>query len=134
MHFSQRCLAWARRTVIWVVPAQHGPRGMCFAGCLPAAWHGEDETPGVDIVLRGLAPSARPHAIAVAEWTFSGIVADVEALAIYLADRLGWPEQPPSGNGRASCPPGQTRRRRLPARYSEKIRGSRLDTCRGGVP
>jgi hypothetical protein len=90
--FLQRCRAWARRTVVWVVPAQHGPHGMCFAGCLPAAWHGEDETPGVDIVLRDLAPSAQPHSIAFAEWTFSGVVADVEALAIYLADRLGWPQ------------------------------------------
>jgi hypothetical protein len=90
--FLQRCGAWARRAVIWVVPAQQGPRGMCFAGCLPAAWHGEDETPGVDVVLRGLGPSARPHSIAFAQWTFSGVVADVEALAIYLADRLGWPQ------------------------------------------
>ena len=90
--FLQRCRAWARRSVVWVVPAQHGPHGMCFAGCLPAAWHGEDETPGIDVVLRGLAPSARPHSIAFAEWTFSGILADVEALAIYLADRLGWPQ------------------------------------------
>jgi Methyltransferase domain len=90
--FLQRCRAWARHAVVWVVPAQHGPRGMCFAGCLPAAWHGEDETPGVDIVLRGLAPSAQPRSIVFAEWTFSGVVADVEALAIYLADRLGWPQ------------------------------------------
>jgi SAM-dependent methyltransferase len=90
--FLLRCLAWARRTVIWVVPAQHGPRGMCFAGCLPAAWHGEDETPGVDVVLRALAPSARPRSIAVVEWTFSGIVAEVEHLANYLAGRLGWPQ------------------------------------------
>ena len=84
--------AWARRTVIWVVPAQHGTRGMCFAGCLPASWHGEDETPGVDVVLRALAPSSQPHSVAVGEWTFSGIVADVAELANYLADRLGWPD------------------------------------------
>jgi SAM-dependent methyltransferase len=89
--FLARCLSWSRRSVVWVVPAQHGPHGLCFAGCLPAAWHGEDETPGVDLVLRGLAPSAQPHALAVAEWTFSGIVADVAELAAYLADRLGWP-------------------------------------------
>ena len=68
--FLQRCRAWARRSVVWVVPAQHGPHGMCFAGCLPAAWHGEDETPGIDVVLRGLAPSAQPHSIAFVEWTF----------------------------------------------------------------
>jgi hypothetical protein len=90
--FLARCLAWGRRTVVWVVPAQHGPRGMCFAGCLPAAWHGEDETPGVDVVLRGLALPARPHAITAVEWTFSGIVADIDELASYLAGRLGWPD------------------------------------------
>jgi len=90
--FLPRCLAWARRTVVWVVPAQHGPRGMCFAGCLPAAWHGEDETPGIDVVLRDLAPSAQPHSIALADWTFSAVVADIERLATYLTGRLGWPE------------------------------------------
>jgi hypothetical protein len=90
--FLARCRAWARRNVVWVVPAQHGPHGMCFAGCLPAAWHGEDETPGVDIVLRGLARSAQPRSIAFADWTFSGVVADLEALAVYLADRLQWPQ------------------------------------------
>jgi hypothetical protein len=89
--FLARCLGWSRRSVIWVVPAQHGPHGLCFAGCLPAAWHGEDETPGVDLVLRSLAPSAQPHSVVVAEWTFGGIVADVAELATYLADRLGWP-------------------------------------------
>jgi hypothetical protein len=90
--FLARCRAWARRSVVWVVPAQHGPHGMCFAGCLPAEWHGEDETPGVDIVLRALAPTAQPHSIAFADWTFSGVVADLEALAVYLADRLRWPQ------------------------------------------
>jgi hypothetical protein len=84
-------LAWARHTVVWVVPAQDGPRGLCFAGCLPSEWHGEDETPGIDVVLRALTPSEQPHSISLAEWTFTGIVADVEELANYLADRLGWP-------------------------------------------
>lgn len=88
--FLARCRAWARRTVIWVVPAHAGPRGLCFAGCLPAEWHGEDETPGIEIVLRGLSPQARPHAIEFSDWTFSGVVPDVEELAAYLADRLGW--------------------------------------------
>jgi hypothetical protein len=90
--FLSRCLAWTRRAVVWVVPAQHGPRGMCFAGCLPAEWHGEDETPGIDIVLGALAPWSQPTSIALADWTFSGIVPDIERLASYLADRLGWPE------------------------------------------
>jgi hypothetical protein len=89
--FVRRCLAWARHTVVWVVPAQDGPRGLCFAGCLPSEWHGEDETPGIEVVLRALAPSGQPHSVSLAEWTFTGIVADVEELANYLADRLGWP-------------------------------------------
>ena len=86
--FLTRCRAWARRTVVWVVPAHHGARGLVYAGCLPAAWHGEDETPGIDLVLPKLA--ARPDTIAFVDWTFSGVVEDIDTLAIYLADRLGW--------------------------------------------
>jgi hypothetical protein len=88
--FLARCQSWARRTVVWVVPAQAGPRGLCYAGCLPADWHGEDETPGIDIVLRALAPASQPHAVAMAQWTFSGVISDLDVLATYLSDRLGW--------------------------------------------
>jgi hypothetical protein len=88
--FLTSCKAWARHTVVWVVPAHQGPRGLCFAGCLPSLWHGEDETPGIDIVLRGLARESWPHDMAFVDWTFSGVVSDVDALAAYLADRLGW--------------------------------------------
>src|SRR6267154_1115763 len=89
--FLARCRAWARRNVVWVVPAHEGPRGLCFAGCLPSRWHGEDETPGIDIVLRGLSPAMRPQAIAFTDWTFSGVIKDLGALSVYLCDRLGWP-------------------------------------------
>jgi SAM-dependent methyltransferase len=89
--FLACCRAWARRAVVWIVPAQAGPRGLCMAGCLPSDWHGEDETPGVDIVLKGLAPSERPDEIVFADWTFTAIVPDLEELATYLADRLRWP-------------------------------------------
>lgn len=89
--FLARCRGWARRTVVWVVPAHSGPRGLCFAGCLPSEWHGEDETPGLDIVLRGLASGSRPQAMVFADWTFSGVVQDLPRLAAHLADRLGWP-------------------------------------------
>ena len=88
--FLSRCRAWTRRSVVWVVPAHAGPRGLCFAGCLPANWHREDETPGIDIVMAGLAPSSRPQHIAFTDWTFSGIVPDLDELAGYLANRLGW--------------------------------------------
>jgi hypothetical protein len=89
--FLARCQAWARCTIVWVVPAHQGPRGLCFAGCLPAKWHGEDETPGIDVVLRGLSPEMRPQAIAFTDWTFSGVVKDLGALSAYLCDRLDWP-------------------------------------------
>ena len=88
--FLQTCRRWAIRNIVWVVPAQNGPRGLCLAGCLPAEWHGEDETPGLDIVLAQLSPQEAPASIAVADWTFSLIATDVPGLASYLADRMGW--------------------------------------------
>jgi hypothetical protein len=91
--FLARCRTWARRTIAWVVPAHAGPRGLCFAGCLPLEWHGEDETPGIDIVLRGLPPSSKPQNISFAAWTFAGVVPDLDVLGNYLASRLGWPAQ-----------------------------------------
>lgn len=87
--FLARCRLWARDTIVWIVPAQHGPRGMCLAGCLPAAWHGEDETPGVEIVRHQLGPLQTPRFETVS-WTFTLPVKDVTAIADYLADRLGW--------------------------------------------
>jgi hypothetical protein len=93
--FLSRCLAWTRRSVVWVVPAHRGPRGLVFAGCLPAEWHREDETPGVDIVLRTLTPEQHPRLLATTEWTFSGVIADLDGFASYLADRLGWADADP---------------------------------------
>ncbi len=89
--FLARCRAWARGAVVWVVPAQAGPHGLILAGCLPSAWHGEDETPGIDIVRRLLAPGAQPDTVALTDWTFSLVVPDLATVAAYLADRLGWP-------------------------------------------
>jgi hypothetical protein len=100
--FLARCRVWARRQVVWVVPAQNGPRGMCFAGNLPAEWHCEDETPGVDRVLRSLPDGAQPDAAMWTEWTFSALVGDLDALARYLADRLGWPATDPRRSAMAA--------------------------------
>lgn len=61
--FLRQCRTWARNNVIWLVPAQRGPRGLCLAGCLPPAWHGEDETPGIDVVLRNLPPCDQPSTL-----------------------------------------------------------------------
>ncbi|WCS26707.1 hypothetical protein LOK46_07735 [Methylobacterium sp. NMS14P] len=88
--FLVRCRRWARRSVVWVVPAQNGPRGLCLAGCLPREWHGEDETPGVDLVLANLPRADQPAIAARTDWTFSAIVPDLVRLSSYLADRLSW--------------------------------------------
>lgn len=93
--FLARCRAWARRTIVWIVPAQHGPRGLCLAACLPPEWHGEDTTPGVDKVLAGLAPEDRPDVIEEVAWTFALPVDDLGAIATHLADRLGFPPDDP---------------------------------------
>jgi SAM-dependent methyltransferase len=119
--FLARCRAWARRSVVWVVPAHAGPRGLCFAGCLPSEWHREDETPGIDIVMQGLAPSSHPHHVAFADWTFSGVVKDLARLSAYLADRLGW----------AACDLRRTElKHHLVARARPDVAGARLDIAR----
>jgi hypothetical protein len=119
--FLARCREWARRTVVWVVPAHAGPRGLVFAGCLPGEWHREDETPGIDLVLKNLDASSRPDEIAFADWTFSGVVQNLPRLAAYLADRLGWP-------------PTDERRPRLLANLEAQAKpdaaGLRLDIAR----
>jgi hypothetical protein len=89
--FLARCRAWARNTVVWVVPAHAGPKGLCFAGCLPSEWHREDETPGIDIVMRGLSSASRPQEVGFVDWTFTGVVPDLDHLARWMAGRLGWP-------------------------------------------
>jgi len=87
--FLARCRDWAH-TVVWVVPAHAGPKGLCFAGCLLPEWHREDVTPGIDIVMRGLSTSSHPPHVAFADWTFTGVVPDLLALSTWLANRLGW--------------------------------------------
>ena len=119
--FLARCRDWARRSVVWVVPAQAGPRGLCFAGCLPSDWHREDETPGIELVLKNLDASSRPDEIAFVDWTFSGVVQNLPRLEAYLADRLGWP-------------PADERRSRLLAHLESQAKpdaaGLRLDIAR----
>lgn len=116
--FLARCRQLARRRIIWVVPAQNAPRGLICAACLPREWHGEDETPGIDLVLPKLGHDLPNHMTAT-DWTFSLDLPDLPAFAAFQADRLGWapgdPRRPqlfdhlraqavPSGTGlRLSC-------------------------------
>ncbi len=87
--FLARCRQWARRQVIWAVPAQSGPKGLILAACLPREWHGEDETPGIDLVLPKLGRHL-PGRMDAIDWTFSLVLPDLPAFASFQADRLGW--------------------------------------------
>lgn len=92
--FLARCRQLARRRIIWVVPAQKAPRGLICAACLPREWHGEDETPGIDLVLSRLG-SDLPDRMDATDWTFSLDLPDLTAFAAFQADRLGWaPDDP----------------------------------------
>ena len=92
--FLARCRQWARRQVVWVVPAQAAPKGLILAACLPRDWHREDETPGIDLVLPKLG-SDLPGRSDVTDWTFSLELPDLAAFAMFQADRLGWPPDDP---------------------------------------
>ena len=96
------------------------PRGLCFAGCCcPKA--SRDETPGIDITMRGLAPSSHPPHVAFADWTFTGVVPDLLELSAFLARRLGWN-------------PSDDRRERMTAHLARQAKrtgsGYRLDIPR----
>jgi hypothetical protein len=71
--------------------------------------------------MQGLAPSSRPHHIAFADWTFSAIVPDLDELAFYLADRLGWAARDPR---RADL------KRHLVVQARPDAAGARLDIAR----
>jgi len=82
--------ALARQRVAWVVPAQHGPRRWCLAGALPAALHGEDETPALRQVLAALGPEA-PDDIRLAPWTFRARFSGIDTATAYCAAQLALP-------------------------------------------
>ena len=87
--FLACCRRWATRHVVWVVAAQAAPKGLILAACLPREWHGEDETPGIDLVMPHLA-SDPPHRTDAVDWTFSLVLPDLTAFAAFQAERLGW--------------------------------------------
>lgn len=87
--FLGRCRQWARRQIIWAVPAQKAPKGLILSACLPREWHGEDETPGIDLVLPKLGRDL-PDRMDAVDWTFSLVLKDLPAFAAFQADRLGW--------------------------------------------
>ncbi|MBS7792316.1 hypothetical protein KTR66_20125 [Roseococcus sp. SDR] len=83
--------ALARQRVIWLVPAQPGPRRWCLSGALPAHLHGESERPGMEFVLDALGHAAAPTRILTAPWTFRARFADVAAATEHCAMQLALP-------------------------------------------
>lgn len=80
--------AQANRAVVWVVPAQRGPRRWCLAGALPTALHGECEAPAVDQVLEALGPTRQPSRNMSVPWHFRASFESLAAAAAYCTARL----------------------------------------------
>lgn len=78
----------ARQRVVWLVPAQRGPRSWCLAGALPAALHGESERPGVEVVLDGLGAGQAPHAMVHLPWQFRAAFPSLDAAITHCTERL----------------------------------------------
>lgn len=84
----------SRRAMIWIVPAQAGPRGMCLAACLDPAWHGEDMRPGHEITLAALGGHTPDH-VASADWTFQGGFLSIDHAQAHFLRGLRWaPDDP----------------------------------------
>lgn len=94
--FWQTLAPYARRCMVWTVPAQRGPRRWCLSGALPAHLHGEDEIPAVEIVLSRLPASLQPQEVTFAEWTFHYDFSDFVAANDWFQQRFnprGLPER-----------------------------------------
>jgi len=89
--------AQARRHLMWVVPAQAGPRTWCCAGFLPPHLHGLEGSglvPGVDqtlTALTGCAPT--PQRLDVA-WTWRAAFPSRRAAVRWFAPRIAQPDDP----------------------------------------
>ncbi|UXM96461.1 hypothetical protein N5853_14170 (plasmid) [Bartonella sp. HY329] len=92
--FLETCKKWAKRQIIWVVAAQAAPKGLILAACLPANWHLENTTPGIDIVLPQL-ENHKPHQMQMVDWTFTLEIDDLQIFANFQADRLKWAKDDP---------------------------------------
>ena len=93
--FFQMLRPLTRRAMVWIVPAQHGPRGMCLAACLDPDWHGEDMRPGYELTLEALGPSHAPSQVAFADWTFRACFPSLEDAVTYFMRALNWQSDDP---------------------------------------
>lgn len=79
----------ARRTLVWNLPAQEGPRTYCLSGFLPPQLHRSDMTPGYQLTLDELSASAQPDHIHFTDWAFSTVFATPEAALMHFREKLG---------------------------------------------
>lgn len=93
--FFQMLRPLTRRAMVWIVPAQHGPRGMCLAACLDPDWHGEDMRPGYELTLEALGPSDAPSQITFADWTFRAHFPSLEDTVTHFMRALNWQSDDP---------------------------------------
>lgn len=93
--FFQMLRPLTRRAMVWVVPAQHGPRGMCLAACLDPDWHGEDERPGYELTLDALGRSDAPSQILFADWTFQAQFPSLDGAVMHFVRALKWEADDP---------------------------------------
>ncbi|THK42158.1 hypothetical protein E8Q33_05085 [Methylophaga sp. SB9B] len=56
--------------MIWIVPAQDGPRGKCLSGFLSPELHGEAVGSSLETIVDELDESMQPHQIFTVDWTF----------------------------------------------------------------
>jgi hypothetical protein len=89
-----RCIAVARRAVVWVMPGDDGTRniGPTLTGCLPRAWVAELERQplSVELLCTTLSRDRPPSIITSIAWTVPLIVHDLSAFMASLVARLEW--------------------------------------------
>lgn len=104
--FLDTLTPFVTRAVIWVVPAQRGPKRYCLADFLPSQLHGEDCLPAVNQVLKQLPSGKQPDVVQEVDWTFTGRFPHQRAAQTHFEERFN-----PSGCQQAS----KTIRERLEA-------------------
>jgi uncharacterized protein YndB with AHSA1/START domain len=74
--------------LVWVIPAQRGPRSWCLAGFLPRTLHGEDTTPGHRLALTSLAGWAPRPLVRLVDWTWRVVAGHRDDLVALCARHL----------------------------------------------
>ncbi|UYZ83137.1 hypothetical protein MTZ49_11060 [Entomomonas sp. E2T0] len=90
INFLERCRSWTRNAIVWIVPSQRGPKGLCLSGCLPNEWVQEGNETGYERVMSQLSESDYPNHTLTVDWTFTYITRDIDIVATHMANQLGW--------------------------------------------